>query len=129
VNQPRVIQTNLFVAPSTKPQTKQLVRQYPPEPILEAYRQGRNQFGTTDLVLVIGDKGGVFNVGFSSRVETLAKLTAESPGNPMLKALTQPASELLKTRDAFWLWILRDDGTMCFCPVGVGTRERSAVAS
>ncbi len=123
------MKTYFFFALGTKPETQRLVLQYQPEPILEAYRQGRSKFDTTDLVIIVGDRGGVFNVGFSSRTEALAKLReTESPDNPILGALARPAHELLKARDGFWLWILRDDGTMCFCAVGIAN-EQSAVAS
>lgn len=125
--------TRLFFAPGTSEQTQKLAETIPPYDLLNAYREARIAFDTTDVVLILAVRDG--NVeGFVAKPraayieEAFGKWSQKQRKmHPLCRESAHKKTSLPLEMPAFWLVIQAEDkdAVIC-CAIGTHLERQSA---
>jgi hypothetical protein len=107
-----MIRTSLEFAQDTNDATKKLVQSLPPYDLLVAYRRASSEFGTTDIVLIIGARDEEV-VAFQARprLEYIAQAFNEAAKKvfPIAKESAHKKMMMPKDCAAFWVVLEMED--------------------
>lgn len=118
------MKTELILAPGTSPNMKKMAESIPPGALLQAYREARETFRTSDIVLVVNKEN---TEGFlaSPRAAYIEKAfvrwnDVQRAAHPLAREAAQKKLQMPLDALAFWLVVeMPEQGAVACCAISV----------